>query len=59
MRTASVRFTGLARKTNLRRTLALYEEAIRQLALENAVLRQDATVLALPARSRSSPLSRR
>ncbi|MEU1536129.1 hypothetical protein [Streptomyces fagopyri] len=45
--------------TDLRRTLALYEEAIRQLALENAALRQDTTVLALPARSRPSPPSRR
>ncbi|GAA1250954.1 MULTISPECIES: hypothetical protein [Streptomyces] len=38
--------------TDLRRTLELYEEAIRQLTLENAALRQGATVLALPARAR-------
>ncbi|MEU2269826.1 hypothetical protein ABZ568_26190 [Streptomyces olindensis] len=37
--------------TDLRRTLALYEEAIRQLTLENDALRQGATVL--PLRSRA------
>ncbi|MFD8393734.1 hypothetical protein ACFV2N_32165 [Streptomyces sp. NPDC059680] len=43
--------------TDLRRTLALYEEAIRQLTLENDAMRQGATVVALPARSRTSPQS--
>ncbi|MGW1520799.1 hypothetical protein [Streptomyces sp. NPDC002287] len=37
--------------TELRRTLTLYEEAIRQLTLENHALRSSATVLPLPARS--------
>lgn len=37
--------------TDLRRTLALYEEAIRQLTLENDALRQGATVLPLRARA--------
>ncbi|MFF0793735.1 hypothetical protein [Streptomyces spiralis] len=37
--------------THLRRTLALYEEAIRQLTLENDALRQGATVLPLRARA--------
>ncbi|MEU5046303.1 hypothetical protein [Streptomyces griseorubiginosus] len=44
--------------TELRRTLALYEEAIRQLTLENDALRNRATVVPLPARSRISPPSR-
>jgi hypothetical protein len=43
--------------TDLRRTLALYEEAIRQLTLENHALRSGATVVPLPARSRTSPPS--
>lgn len=34
--------------TDLRRTLALYEEAIRQLTLENDALRQQGTLIALP-----------
>ncbi|WP_327188305.1 hypothetical protein [Streptomyces sp. NBC_01334] len=38
--------------TDLRRTLELYEEALRQLTLENAVLRQGAAVIPLPARAR-------
>lgn len=37
--------------TDLRRTLALYEEAIRQLALENDALRGGGAVVPLPARS--------
>ncbi|MFF6786988.1 hypothetical protein [Streptomyces sp. NPDC012510] len=37
--------------TDLRRTLALYEEAIRQLALENDALRRGSTVVPLPTRS--------
>ncbi|MEU3620484.1 hypothetical protein ABZ725_50775 [Streptomyces sp. NPDC006872] len=41
--------------TDLRRTLALYEEAIRQFTLESTALRQGATVLALPARARPDP----
>ncbi|MGW7522670.1 hypothetical protein [Streptomyces sp. NPDC054783] len=41
---------------DLRRTLALYEEAIRQFTLENDALRGGATVVALP--SRTSPPSR-
>lgn len=41
--------------TDLRRTLALYEEAIRQLALENDGLRRGATVVPLPSRSRPLP----
>ncbi|MGW2518505.1 hypothetical protein ACWC09_16095 [Streptomyces sp. NPDC001617] len=45
------------RKVNsdLRRTLALYEEAIRQLAIENDALRSGGTVLPLPSRSRPAP----
>ncbi|MFC8427982.1 hypothetical protein [Streptomyces sp. NPDC057253] len=43
---------------DLRRTLALYEEAIRQLTLENGALRSGATVVPLPARSRTSPQAR-
>ncbi|MFD9394849.1 hypothetical protein ACFWBB_30190 [Streptomyces sp. NPDC060000] len=39
--------------TDLRRTLALYEEAIRQLTLENAALRQGATARPRPARPRT------
>ncbi|MET7355881.1 hypothetical protein [Streptomyces mirabilis] len=39
--------------TDLRRTLALYEEAIRQLTLENHALR-GGTVIPLPTRSRTS-----
>ncbi|NEA58315.1 hypothetical protein G3I60_30215 [Streptomyces sp. SID13666] len=38
---------------DLRKTLQLYEEAIRQLALENDALRNNATVTALPRRGRS------
>ncbi|WP_433917574.1 hypothetical protein OIE50_02630 [Streptomyces canus] len=41
--------------TDLRRTLALYEEeAIRQLALENDVLRSGSTVVPLPTRTVSA-----
>ncbi|MFD5742595.1 hypothetical protein ACFWHH_23195 [Streptomyces massasporeus] len=45
------------RKENgdLRRTLALYEEAIRQLALENDALRGGAAVVALPRRPAAGP----
>jgi hypothetical protein len=43
--------------TDLRLTLALYEEAIRQLTLENHALRGGATVVPLPTRSRTSPPS--
>jgi hypothetical protein len=38
--------------TELRRTLTLYEEAIRKLALENEALRTGATVIPLQARFR-------
>ncbi|KPI15163.1 hypothetical protein OK006_3036 [Actinobacteria bacterium OK006] len=38
--------------TDLRRSLELYEEAIRQLALENDALRQGAAVLLLPGHAR-------
>ncbi|GAB7111037.1 hypothetical protein JCM4814A_93550 [Streptomyces phaeofaciens JCM 4814] len=41
--------------TDLRRALALFKEAIRQLTLENAALRQGATLLRLPARVRPDP----
>lgn len=41
--------------TDLRRTLALYEEAIRQLTLENDALRSGAAVLPLPTRSTPAP----
>lgn len=41
--------------TDLRRTLALYEEAIRQLTLENDALRSGGTVLPLPTRSTPAP----
>ncbi|MDH6630596.1 hypothetical protein M2271_008457 [Streptomyces sp. LBL] len=41
--------------TDLRRTLALYEEAIRQLALENNALRGGGTVVPLPTRAMPSP----
>ncbi|MFI1030649.1 hypothetical protein [Streptomyces sp. NPDC020951] len=43
----------MPRKENsdLRRTLALYEEAIRQLAIENDALRSGAAVIPLPNRS--------
>ena len=41
--------------TELRRTLALYEEAIRQLALENDARRGGAAVVALPARTMPGP----
>ncbi|MGW0396068.1 hypothetical protein ACWDYJ_35445 [Streptomyces sp. NPDC003042] len=34
--------------TDLRRTLALYEEAIRELTLENDALRRQGTLIALP-----------
>ncbi|WP_369229577.1 hypothetical protein AB5J56_02600 [Streptomyces sp. R21] len=37
--------------TDLRRTLELYEEATRQVALENGALRQGAAVLPLPVRA--------
>ncbi|WP_370666360.1 hypothetical protein [Streptomyces sp. IBSBF 2507] len=37
--------------TDLRRTLALYEEAIRQLSLENHALRGGGAVVALPIRT--------
>ncbi|MFD3547037.1 hypothetical protein ACFWUW_15755 [Streptomyces sp. NPDC058655] len=40
---------------DLRRTLHLYEEAIRQLAIENDALRQQATVIPLPARADQRP----
>ncbi|MFD5451268.1 hypothetical protein [Streptomyces sp. NPDC127100] len=45
------------RKENadLRRTLALYEEAIRQLALENDALRGGGAVVALPHRPAAGP----
>lgn len=43
--------------SDLRRILALYEEAIRQLSLENDALRSGATVVPLPARSRTAPPS--
>jgi hypothetical protein len=41
--------------SDLRRTLALYEEAIRQLTLENDALRSGGTVLPLPTRSTPAP----
>ncbi|MGW1627511.1 hypothetical protein [Streptomyces sp. NPDC002172] len=41
--------------SDLRRTLALHEEAIRQLALENDALRSGGTVLPLPNRSTPAP----
>ncbi|MFD6532113.1 hypothetical protein [Streptomyces sp. NPDC060184] len=41
--------------TDLRRTLVLYEEAIRQLTLQNAALRQGATIHPLPSRVRTGP----
>ncbi|WP_433917313.1 hypothetical protein OIE50_51205 [Streptomyces canus] len=41
--------------TDLRRTLALYEEAIRQLALENDALRGGGAVVPLPTRSMPVP----
>ncbi|MFJ8111638.1 hypothetical protein [Streptomyces sp. NPDC096132] len=44
--------------TDLRRTLALFEEAIRQLTLENDALRNSATVVPLPARGLTSAPSR-
>jgi hypothetical protein len=43
---------------DLRRALELYEEAIRQLALENDALRQGAAVLPLPSRARQTPRPR-
>ncbi|MDX2544086.1 hypothetical protein ACOT81_20935 [Streptomyces sp. WI04-05B] len=43
--------------TDLRRTLALYEEAIRQLTVENDALRSAATIVPLPARSRTAARS--
>ncbi|MFF4402633.1 hypothetical protein [Streptomyces sp. NPDC001480] len=43
--------------TDLRRTLALYEEAIRQLALENDALRKGATVVPLTTQRRPCPPS--
>jgi hypothetical protein len=43
--------------TDLRRTLALYEEVIRQLAIEIDALRSGATVVTLPSRSRATPRS--
>jgi hypothetical protein len=49
-------FGGSGRRTpTCDRTLALYEEAIRQLILENDALRQGATVVSLLARSRTCP----
>lgn len=42
-------------KTDLRRTLALYEEALRRLALENDALRSGGTVIPLPNRSTPAP----
>ncbi|GAA4555975.1 hypothetical protein ACFYN9_38610 [Streptomyces collinus] len=45
-------------KTELRRTLTLYEEAIRQLAIENEALRTGATVIPLQGwHRRTSPPS--
>ncbi|MFD8725301.1 hypothetical protein ACFV2H_47025 [Streptomyces sp. NPDC059629] len=41
--------------TDLRRTVALYEEAIRQLTLENDSLRSSAPVIALPRRLERIP----
>ncbi|MFE7842960.1 hypothetical protein ACFU53_44930 [Streptomyces sp. NPDC057474] len=41
--------------SDLRRTLALYEEAIRQQVLENDALRSGGTVLPLPNRSMPAP----
>lgn len=41
--------------TDLRRILALYEEAIRHLPLENDALRSGGTVLPLPTRSTPAP----
>ncbi|WP_406470002.1 hypothetical protein [Streptomyces sp. NBC_01615] len=41
--------------TDLRRTLALYEEAIRQLVLENDALRGGGAVVPLPTRSMPAP----
>lgn len=50
---------GLSRlrkeNTDRRRTLALYEEAIRQQVLENDALRSGGTVLPLPNRSTPAP----
>ncbi|MFE7076931.1 hypothetical protein ACFU96_43265 [Streptomyces sp. NPDC057620] len=43
--------------TDLRRTLALYEEAIRQLSIENDALRNGATVVPLLSRSSTAPHS--
>ncbi|WP_089107754.1 hypothetical protein [Streptomyces hyaluromycini] len=41
--------------TDLRRTLALYEEAIRQLTLENDALRSGSPVVVLPTRTTPLP----
>ncbi|WP_316770508.1 hypothetical protein [Streptomyces sasae] len=41
--------------SDLRRTLAMYEEAIRQLAIENDALCSGGTVLPLPSRSTPAP----
>ncbi|MEU9271230.1 hypothetical protein AB0E04_38185 [Streptomyces sp. NPDC048251] len=41
--------------TDLRRTLALYEEDIRQQVPENDALRSGGTVLPLPSRSMPAP----
>ncbi|MFH8658589.1 hypothetical protein [Streptomyces afghaniensis] len=45
--------------SDLRRTLALYEEAIRRLAIENDALRSGAAVIRLPDRSTCSRHPRR
>jgi hypothetical protein len=45
------------KNTDLRCTLALDEEAVRQFALGNDVLRLGASVLPLPARPRQAPAS--
>ncbi|WP_405476374.1 hypothetical protein [Streptomyces canus] len=43
---------GYRRRRTAYDVLELYEEAVRQLTVENTALRQGATVLALPARAR-------
>jgi hypothetical protein len=53
---AEAKLSRLRREnTDLRRTLALYEEAIRQLALENSALRGGVTVVPLSTRAMPSP----
>lgn len=42
------------RTPDLRRTLALYEDAIRPLTLGNAALRRGATVHPMPSRTRTA-----